>query len=181
MKNRDTTIDCQITNLSHIFEGPQDKHPKSLRRFVRKTLGPRRVRAIKNFVNDCWNYYDRLKGRESADLTTYSQGAELQSGDLVRVRTLDEIKATLNHWGQLRGCSFAPEMEQYCGTTQQILKKVERFVDERDFKILRTRGIYLLNEINCQGVASLGRCDRNCYFFWREEWLEKVEEPIIDF
>ena len=88
--------------------------------------------------------------------------------------TLEEIEATLNHWRQLKGCGFMPEMEGYCGTTQRVLKRVERFVDERDLLVKKARGIVFLDGVFCQGTADFGPCDRTCYFFWREEWLEKV-------
>jgi len=176
MQPQEVSTDCQLTNLSHMLEGPQEEPSRGLRRLVRRVLGPRRVRALKNFANDRLDDYDRMKGKPPVDLTPY-RGVELNPGDRVQVRDLPEIKATLNHFGQLKGCSFAPEMEQYCGTTQRVLKRVERFVDERDFKILKTKGIVLLEGINCPGVASLGRCDRNCFFFWRVEWLKKIEQP----
>jgi len=31
--------------------------------------------------------------------------------------------------------------------------------------------------VYCQGTPDLGRCDRSCFYFWREEWLEKLDEP----
>jgi hypothetical protein len=95
------------------------------------------------------------------------------------VRSKAEIAATLNRWGTLKGCSFAPEMAQFCGTTQRVLKPVERFVDERDMRIRKTKGIVLLEGIICHGTSTLGSCDRNCYYFWREEWLQKIAQPDI--
>jgi len=72
---------------------------------------------------------------------------------------------------------FMPnEMSIYCGTTQRVLKRMERFVDERDYRVKKCNGIILLEGLNCQGTTDYGRCDRNCYFFWREEWLEKIDE-----
>lgn len=41
----------------------------------------------------------------------------------------------------------------------------------------KTRGIVLLEGLMCQGIEGLGACDRSCLFFWREEWLEKIEAP----
>jgi hypothetical protein len=99
----------------------------------------------------------------------------LKAGDQVQVRSAREIEATLDHSRRLKGCSFAFEMEQYCDTTQRVLKPVERFVDERDYRVRRTKGVVLLDGLNCQGMGSTGRCDRNCYYFWREEWLEKID------
>ena len=66
------------------------------------------------------------------------------------------------------------EMSKYCDTTQRVLKRMERFVDERDYKVKKSNGIVLLEGLNCQGTTDFGRCDRNCFFFWREEWLEKT-------
>ena len=72
-----------------------------------------------------------------------------------------------------------PEQEQYCGTTQRVHKRMERFVDERDLRVKRTKGIILLEGVMCQGTADFGSCDRSCFYFWREEWLEKIEEPSL--
>jgi hypothetical protein len=103
--------------------------------------------------------------------------APLQAGDWVKVRSLGEIEATLNHWKQLRGCTFMPEMVQYCGLTQRVLKPMKRFVDERDLLVKKSSGIILLQGVMCQGTAEFGSCDRSCFVFWREEWLEKMDQP----
>jgi hypothetical protein len=131
---------------------------------------------VKKYADYLLNWFANIRGKPSKpprDLVNSASGT-LKAGDLVRVRSKDEIDITLNHWGQFKGCSFAPEMVQYCNTTQRVLKPVERFVDERDLHIRRTKGIVLLEGIVCKGTASLGPCDRNCYYFWREEWLEKA-------
>jgi hypothetical protein len=64
-------------------------------------------------------------------------------------------------------------MRQYCGTVQRVLKPVMRFADERDMTIRNARGIVILENITCKGTAAFGPCDRNCFLFWRQEWLEK--------
>ena len=71
-----------------------------------------------------------------------------------------------------------PEQEQYCGTTHRVHKRMERFVDERDLRVKRSRGIILLEGVMCEGTAEFGSCDRSCFYFWREEWLEKVDGPV---
>jgi hypothetical protein len=99
----------------------------------------------------------------------------LMAGQSVKVRSRADIQATLNNWNQLKGCAFMDEMWPYCGTYQRVLKPVRRFVDERDHRSKKAQGIVFLEGVHCQGTIDYGRCDRNCYFFWREEWLEKVE------
>jgi hypothetical protein len=97
------------------------------------------------------------------------------AGQSVRVRSKEEIQATLDNWNYLRGCGFMEEMWPYCGTSQRVLKPVKWFLDERDYRFKKTRGIVFLEGLTCQGTIDYGRCDRNCYYFWREEWLEAVE------
>jgi len=67
-------------------------------------------------------------------------------------------------------------MAEYCGTTQRVLKLMKRFVDERDLRVKKSSGIILLEGVMCKGTADFGSCDRSCFYFWREEWLEKVDE-----
>jgi len=101
--------------------------------------------------------------------------AGFQVGDRVKVRSWDEIQPTLDPFKELKGCAFLPEMQQYCGTTQRVLQVMERFLDERDYKVKKVRGIILLDDVICRGTPVFGRCDRCCHLFWRAEWLEKVD------
>ena len=106
-----------------------------------------------------------------------SIAVHLIPGVRVRVRSLEEIQNTLNSFKELKGCAFLEDMKQYCGTEQCVLKVMERFLDERDYQVKKAKGIVLLEGIYCQGTPVFGRCDRSCLSFWREEWLEKIEEP----
>jgi hypothetical protein len=97
-----------------------------------------------------------------------------QTGELVRVRSCEEINSTLNPFKELKGCAFLPDMYQYCGTQQRVLKSMQRFMDERDYKMKKARGVILLENVMCNGTPTFGICDRCCFLFWREEWLERI-------
>jgi hypothetical protein len=97
-------------------------------------------------------------------------------GDLVRVRSREDIMATLDPFKELKGCAFLPEMYQYCGTQQRVLRSMQHFMDERDYKLKKVRGVILLENIICNGTPTFGACDRCCFLFWREEWLERIIE-----
>jgi len=99
---------------------------------------------------------------------------EFNPGDPVRIKSIEAIKQMLNRWNQLKGCGFMEEMRPYCGTTQKVLKAVEKFLDERDYLIKKCKGILILERVMCEGTKDFGACDRSCYFFWREEWLERI-------
>jgi hypothetical protein len=165
-----------------VAEGEEKVPPQSIIRtiklMIRRRLSPKKERAFKTYTNDLAEWFFNLVGRKSTPppnpIRNFS--SPLEAGDSVKVRPLKEIAPTLNHWGQLRGCTFMPEMAVYCGTTQRVLKPMNRFVDERDLRVKRSKGIILLEGVMCQGTAAFGSCDRSCFVFWREEWLEKTEE-----
>ncbi len=116
------------------------------------------------------------KGRSKN--STYSSPDPLKSGDIARVRSEEEIRQTLDKKKRLDGCFFMDEMWQYCGTRQRVLKRVEGFFDEAELRMFETRDIVLLDGLNCSGNVSCfeTRCDRFCLFFWKEAWLEKIED-----
>jgi hypothetical protein len=177
---RQASNECQYHCLPLIAEGNAEIPPQSLSRrlklFIRRHLSPGHERAIKLYSNSFMNWFARRVGKTTKPPTpVVGQAAHLKAGDLVRVRSIEEIEATLNHWQQLRGCKFMKEMGPYCGTRQRVLKLMERFVDERDLRVKKCKGLVLLEGVMCQGTTEFGRCDRSCLIFWREEWLEKIE------
>jgi hypothetical protein len=182
MKLEETKLNCQIPCLQLVAEGIAEVPPESLRRriklMVRRRLSPSKERAFKNRTNDLMNWGCELTGRNAKPTASSanSPSSKLNAGDWVRVRSLRGIEATLNHWRQLKGCTFMPEMAEYCGTIRRVLKPMNRFVDERDLRVKKASGIILLEGVMCKGTAEFGRCDRSCFVFWREEWLEKIEK-----
>jgi hypothetical protein len=161
---------CQIMSLSR-FTGHLGRPGVVIQR-IRKLR-----RSIKRRVTFLWNVTGRritLKGHRVASI---EESCRFSPGQEVVVRSRAEIQATLNDWNALKGCGFMEEMWQYCGTRQRVLKRVERFMDERDYLIRKARGIVLLESVLCGGTIDFGRCDRSCYFFWRDEWLKKADNP----
>lgn len=116
--------------------------------------------------------------RRSASVPADGVAETFAAGDAVRVRSRESIAETLDTWGELKGCGFLPEMWRYCGTTQHVLKPVQRFVDERDRRVKKASGLYLLDDVMCEGTEWFGRCDRSCLYFWRREWLERVAPEV---
>ncbi len=136
-------------------------------------------RVLKRRINFLRNIAMRL-GRTPAAQGRAEVGApgqNLTAGQWVRVKSREDIRATLDDWNFLKGCGFMEEMWQYCGTRQRVLKPVTRFLDERDYRVKKARRIVLLEGLTCQGTRDYGLCDRNCYYFWREEWLTRDDSP----
>jgi len=98
----------------------------------------------------------------------------LRPGELVRVKSKEEIVATLDRGNRNRGLSFDPEMLWYCGRQARVLRRVERVVDERTGRLLRLpRACIVLEGVTCRG-AYHRCCPRADYPYWREVWLERV-------
>lgn len=146
----------------------------ALRRLLRLSFRQRVKRTLLNIKS--WRGKHNLRTDISTNLPISLDPLYLLAGEYVRVRPREEIQATLNPWNDLKGMAFISEMWQYCGTTQRVFKRVERFVDERDYRVKKVRGVVILEGVNCVGTSFYGKCDRTCFFFWREEWLERLQE-----
>lgn len=99
----------------------------------------------------------------------------LQPGELVQVKSLEEIRQTLDIKGRHRGLVFTPEMRQHCGKQFRVFKRLELMFDEYHKSQRRVHNTVLLENNFCTG-AGLG-CHRSCFLYWREVWLRRVESP----
>lgn len=98
----------------------------------------------------------------------------LRAGQLVEVRTKEEILATLDADGTLAGMPFMPEMLQHCGRQFAVAAVAHKTCDTA----YRTQGRQLdrmvhLEGTRCDGSAH-GGCEADCNLFWREEWVRPV-------
>jgi hypothetical protein len=101
----------------------------------------------------------------------------LQPGDLVRVKSQEEILRTLNTDSKNRGLLFDAEMVPYCGGTHRVLKRVIKILDEKTGKMQEMKNpCIILDSVVCQSRYSECRmfCPRSIYSYWREIWLERI-------
>jgi hypothetical protein len=102
---------------------------------------------------------------------------DLRPGELVEVKSREEIFRTLDTRDRNRGLAFDTEMLRYCGQRARVLRRVEHILDERTGKMLHLKGDCIVLE----GVVCTAEynqyCPRSIYPYWREIWLRRVEEP----
>ena len=98
---------------------------------------------------------------------------DLQPGDMVEVKSLDEIRITLDDSGKNRGLGFTREMKRFCGRQLAVLKPVDRIIIEGTGEMRRISHTVILEKGNCDGSAH-NSCPRNCYLLWRKVWLRKL-------
>ena len=101
----------------------------------------------------------------------------LQPGELVRVKSKEEIVKTLDTHNANRGMSFDGEMVRYCGREARVLRRVEQIIDEKSGRMLHLKTpCVVLESVTCTGRYHR-QCPRAIYPYWREIWLERVDEP----
>lgn len=108
---------------------------------------------------------------------------DLQPGELVRIKSHDEILKTLNTQNRNRGLYFDAEEVPYCGGTFRVLRRVTKIINERTGKMREMKNpCVILDSVICQSRYSECRlfCPRSIYPYWREIWLERVEPKSSD-
>lgn len=136
-------------------------------------------RWMYDFFQGIWGGipYPRRTGVIPAGKLTPERTLNLQPGELVRVKSYQEILSTLDTHCKNRGLSFDAELVPYCGRVFRVRSKVSTFVDERTGKLktLKTPAV-ILEGAFCQARYSSCRmfCPRSILAWWREIWLDRV-------
>jgi hypothetical protein len=96
---------------------------------------------------------------------------KFRTGDLVVVRSKEEILATLDERGRFQGLPFMPQMFGYCGQRFTVYKRAHKTCDTvNDYRGRRLLDAVHL-ETRCDG-ESHGGCQAACLLFWKEAWLK---------
>lgn len=102
----------------------------------------------------------------------------LKPGELVRVKSHEEIKQTINTGGKNRGMWYDHEMVKFSGHEYRVDRRVERIIDEVSGKMLHMKQpCIVLDKVWCTAEYTDRRlmCRRAVTTYWRENWLERVE------
>jgi hypothetical protein len=145
--------------------------------FVRTILGAGGTKAVKQSLRRLSPAMETTEDARSEVPANPELG--LQEGELVRVRSTGAIKSTLDDKSQNRGLSFDDDMAQRAGGVFRVATRVQRVIDERTGKMLRIRkDCLILDGVSCIGNYNRNRlfCPRGALQFWRESWLERVQD-----
>jgi len=107
----------------------------------------------------------------------------LQPGEVVRVKSHEEVLRTLDIENKNRGMLWDAEMVPYCGGTYRVLTRVTKIINENTGKMQELKSpCIILDSVVCQGLYSGCRmfCPRSIYPYWREIWLERVGANVSD-
>ncbi|MGQ0384084.1 MAG: hypothetical protein ACT4UP_05280 [Gammaproteobacteria bacterium] len=104
----------------------------------------------------------------------------LRAGDVVEVRSHEEILATLDADGKLSRMPFMPEMLAFCGRRLRVAAVAHKTCDPAH----KTGGRRLedcvhLEGARCDGSAH-GGCQASCLLFWNTAWLKRPDDGPTD-
>jgi hypothetical protein len=123
--------------------------------------------------------YPSVTGKLPAGARTPAVDLNLQAGEWVRVKKLNDILATCERTKTTnRGMTFDPEMVPHVGGTYKVLKRVGQIINEQTGKMQHMKNpSIILDGVVCQARYSQCRlfCPRSVYPYWREIWLERIE------
>jgi hypothetical protein len=103
----------------------------------------------------------------------------LEAGELVEVRSLDEIGETLDDGARHRGLRYSEELTAACGKRFRVKNRVDRLIDENTGRMIELKNdCIVLEGFVCSGDRSFGSvfCPREAYPLFREAWLRRVQE-----
>jgi hypothetical protein len=108
---------------------------------------------------------------------TLSASLDLRPGEIVEIKSREEIFATLDEKDKTQGLRFDGEMLKYCGRRARVLRRIEKIIDEKTGRMLTIkRDCVILDGVICTGDYHRS-CPRAIYPYWREAWLRRVEGP----
>jgi hypothetical protein len=193
VENGEMVYSCQATELKRatVSELPWWNAGQYFRDIRSGNASARRV--IRGLVIGFFNKFQQANTRFLPRLTPIQGGNEypflrgrargrrppehlnLKVGDLVEVKTKDEILETLDERDRTRGLRFDREMLPYCGRRGRVLRRVEHIIDEKTGKMFSINSdCIIIDAFVCTGDYHRF-CPRSIYPYWRESWLRLIE------
>lgn len=105
---------------------------------------------------------------------------KLFPGDLVEVKSPNEILATLDTDGAMDKLPFMPEMIEHCGKRYRVSRRVVKICTSgagSSIRAFRSDDVVFLDGLRCSGADHDG-CQKACMIFWRDAWLRKVDDDV---
>ncbi len=110
--------------------------------------------------------------------STPAVSLNLNPGELVEVKSIADIRRTLNRTAHNRGLFFSPDMRLLCGKQQKVFRKLDKIIVDGTGEMRQMENTVYLegSQCDCPHVA-FGGCSRNEFVYWREIWLRRFSGP----
>jgi len=144
--------------------------------FSYKLMPGRIKKRIMNMPRFITSRINAVTTSKTSSASPENNPLNLQPGEWVQVKSLDEINQTLDKTRKYKGLFFMPEMERYCGKKFKVFKRAEIIKLESTGEVRKLKSpTVFLEGTYCDGERHDG-CDRACFHFWREVWLKRIAD-----
>jgi len=107
---------------------------------------------------------------------TPTEALGLRPGELVEVKSVEEILATLDSKGRNRGLQFDLLLSPYCRRRYRVRQRLDRMIMEPSGEIREVQNTVTLEGTTCRcAYTAMGGCPREELVYWRELWLKRVD------
>ena len=107
----------------------------------------------------------------------YKKPAKFREGDVVRVRSKSDVLSSVDTPNKFLESLFVDQILDYCGKQFKVYKILYHYFDEHKYRMFKViEPLYMLDGLICYGEDEMFevKCNRSCYLFLHETWLEKV-------
>lgn len=118
----------------------------------------------------------RFQSRTPAAPEEAGEVLELQPGEWVEVKEMQEILRTLDARHCRKGLAFSNDMFGFCGRRFQVQHRIHTLLDEKSGKLRKVQHTVTLAGTDCQKYMG---CARQMPLLWRELWLRRVASPWV--
>lgn len=174
-------LNCLINSSFHRCNHVVLKYHQRIRSYVRWHIENIGILNTFRFIfsKRTMSYVSLAKGLsvdiDKQKLLNTQEVLNLSPGELVEVKPINEILATLDTKRRNKGLLWMTGMRKHCGERYRVLKRVEKIILESNGELRKMKNTVLLEDVMCDGKDFCG-CDRSCFHFWREAWLRRVSE-----
>src|SRR5438093_610554 len=105
--------------------------------------------------------------------TTPVESLNLQPGESVEVRSIGDIRDSLNDKACNRGLQFFSHMRLLCGSRSRVRSRLDKLIVDGSGEMRQISNTVYLEGSMCGCEFSLGGCPRNEFAYWREIWLRR--------
>lgn len=99
---------------------------------------------------------------------------DLQSGEMVEIKSVEEIAQTLDLKGRNRGLQYDLLLGKYSGRRLRVQSRLDFMILEPTGEMKRPEATVILENLTCFCANVVGGCPREDVIYWREIWLKRV-------
>ena len=115
---------CQLQCVPKFSIGRAQDPERSFIKRIKRFLAVPWNKYVKKWLKRAYYMSIRRSGVSTAQIAAskFAPASPFMDGEMVRVRSREEIRATLDPFNELKGCAFLLKMYPYCDTQQRVFK-----------------------------------------------------------